>query len=235
MAEVLGLLATILQLVDTAATAGTLIRDLHNAPKEQQRLIVEIGSLKTLITALQDRTQKNSSIAGIQQIKEPLQNLEHTLKQCSKKLQPQGGPLSIVSKPLAWSLWNKNEVKEDLDKIERFKTLLNTWLTVDIWDIGLEQRAGHSDQQRDHSRILASIQRVADEQQDQIDTAERARIIEWLSPLNFFKRQADIFSTWQQGTGNRLLSDPHFQEWEASSGKVLWCRGMPGAGKTVLA
>ncbi|KAJ7782604.1 hypothetical protein B0H14DRAFT_2630777 [Mycena olivaceomarginata] len=122
MAEVLGLIATVIQLVDTAATAGTLIKNLHNAPKEQQRLVAEW-----------DRIQKNPSISGIQEIKEPLQKLEHILKQCSKRLQSGGGPLSIVSKPLAWSLWSRNEVKEDLDKIERFKTLLNTWLTVDIW------------------------------------------------------------------------------------------------------
>jgi hypothetical protein len=133
MAEVLGLIAIVIQLVDTAATAGTLVKNLHNAPKEQQRLVTEIGSLKPLITTLQDRIQKNSSIGGIQEIKEPLQKLEHILKQCNKKLQSGDGHLSIVSKPLAWSLWSRNKVKEDLDKIERFKTLLNTWLTVDIW------------------------------------------------------------------------------------------------------
>jgi hypothetical protein len=42
---------------------------------------------------------------------------------------------SRVSRPLAWSLWNKKEVKQDLNKIERFRSLLNTWLTMDIWYI----------------------------------------------------------------------------------------------------
>ncbi|KAJ7017378.1 ankyrin repeat domain-containing protein [Mycena alexandri] len=56
-----------------------------------------------------------------------------------------------------------------------------------------------------------------------------------LSPINFFLRQADISQARQGGTGGWLLADPHFQEWESGSGRTLWCHGIPGAGKTVLA
>ncbi|KAJ6579249.1 ankyrin repeat-containing domain protein [Mycena vulgaris] len=86
--------------------------------------------------------------------------------------------------------------------------------------------------------ILISVTDVANEQQRQsaINAAfEREKIIEWMSPLNFFQRQADIFSTWQPGTGDWLLTDVQFKMWKVSVGKILWCRGMPGAGKTVLA
>ncbi|KAJ7200212.1 hypothetical protein GGX14DRAFT_342912, partial [Mycena pura] len=64
---------------------------------------------------------------------------------------------------------------------------------------------------------------------------ERTEILQWMSPVNFFERQADVFSTWQPGTGSWLLSSPGFREWETATGKTLWCHGMPGAGKTVLA
>ncbi|KAJ7028117.1 ankyrin repeat domain-containing protein [Mycena alexandri] len=68
----------------------------------------------------------------------------------------------------------------------------------------------------------------------QMDSVERKQIIEWLSPINFFLRQADISQARQGGTGGWLLADPHFQEWESGSGRTLWCHGIPGAGKTVL-
>ncbi|KAJ6536872.1 hypothetical protein B0H19DRAFT_1003807, partial [Mycena capillaripes] len=68
-----------------------------------------------------------------------------------------------------------------------------------------------------------------------MDPTERAKIIDWLSPINFFLRQADISSVRQKGTGGWLLDDSCFQEWELGSGRTLWCRGIPGAGKTVLA
>ncbi|KAJ7880775.1 hypothetical protein B0H14DRAFT_1534396 [Mycena olivaceomarginata] len=63
---------------------------------------------------------------------------------------------------------------------------------------------------------------------------ERAHIIDWLSPINMFLRQADIFGTWQPGTGRWLLEHDSFGKWKSGTGGILWCKGMPGAGKTVL-
>ncbi|KAJ7478803.1 hypothetical protein B0H11DRAFT_1696061, partial [Mycena galericulata] len=61
------------------------------------------------------------------------------------------------------------------------------------------------------------------------------KIIEWFSPLNLFLRQADIFSTREPGTGKWLLEDTLFNNWKSGTTKTVWCPGMPGAGKTVLA
>ncbi|KAJ7435640.1 hypothetical protein FB451DRAFT_1109266, partial [Mycena latifolia] len=55
-----------------------------------------------------------------------------------------------------------------------------------------------------------------------------------MSPLNFLQRQADVFNALQSGTGEWLLGEAGFQQWESGSGKVLFCCGIPGAGKTVL-
>jgi hypothetical protein len=61
---------------------------------------------------------------------------------------------------------------------------------------------------------------------DAISEQQRAQIIDWLSPINFFLRQADISRVRQAGTGGWLLADPHFQGWKSASGKTLWCRGI---------
>ncbi|KAJ7776557.1 hypothetical protein DFH07DRAFT_731790, partial [Mycena maculata] len=58
------------------------------------------------------------------------------------------------------------------------------------------------------------------------------KIIEWASPLNFFLRQADIFSNRQPGTGEWLLQSGVFNKWKTGEIQVLW---LSGAGKTVLA
>ena len=55
---------------------------------------------------------------------------------------------------------------------------------------------------------------------------KRRAIIDWMSPLNFLQRQAEVFSMMQPGTGQWLLSDAHFKAWESDAGKILWCRGM---------
>ncbi|KAJ7839843.1 ankyrin repeat domain-containing protein [Mycena olivaceomarginata] len=70
---------------------------------------------------------------------------------------------------------------------------------------------------------------------DQMEDTKRRTIIEWVSPLNFFLRQQDISKTRQQGTGEWLLDDPKFKSWISNPGQVLWCSGIPGAGKSVLA
>ncbi|KAJ6574368.1 ankyrin repeat-containing domain protein, partial [Mycena capillaripes] len=64
---------------------------------------------------------------------------------------------------------------------------------------------------------------------------QRTKIIDWLSPINFFLQQAEIIAARQPGTGSWLLADRRYCLWEAGSGRILWCRGIPGAGKTVLA
>ncbi|KAJ7154132.1 hypothetical protein C8R46DRAFT_837734, partial [Mycena filopes] len=64
---------------------------------------------------------------------------------------------------------------------------------------------------------------------------KRTKIIEWLSPINFFKQHQDISITCQEGTGTWFLKHPQFRKWKEGLGKTLWCHGIPGAGKTVLA
>ncbi|KAF8208286.1 ankyrin repeat-containing domain protein [Mycena galopus ATCC 62051] len=70
---------------------------------------------------------------------------------------------------------------------------------------------------------------------DKSEHEEREKIIQWFSPLNFFPQQDDVFTTRQQGTGDWLLDTFEFKEWISKTGSTLWCYGIPGAGKTVLA
>ncbi|KAK6992970.1 hypothetical protein R3P38DRAFT_2656639 [Favolaschia claudopus] len=63
---------------------------------------------------------------------------------------------------------------------------------------------------------------------------EKRNILDWLSRINFFQQQNDIFDICQKGTGQWFLSSPDFQAWFASHEKVLWCEGKQGAGKTAL-
>jgi hypothetical protein len=51
-------------------------------------------------------------------------------------------------------------------------------------------------------------------------------ILDWLSPINFFLRQAEISQTREKGTGGWLLAHPLFKKWESGLGCTLWCRGI---------
>lgn len=55
---------------------------------------------------------------------------------------------------------------------------------------------------------------------------KRDDILNWLSPINFFLRQADISRVRQKETGGWLLEHPLFKKWESGSGSTLWCHGI---------
>ncbi|KAJ7434230.1 ankyrin repeat domain-containing protein [Mycena latifolia] len=223
MAEALGTLASILQLVDTILKAREYIKDFHEAPKEQKKLFSEMEGLKALLMELDKRVTGSPASVAFQQMVEPLATFKTTLELVTKKLGPVDG-LSKFTRRLSWTLWSKKEVAGYLEDVERIKGLINLWMTMDIWDVGQQQISNQDS-------ILNTVQ----VQKDTIDAEKRQKILDWMSPLNFLQRQADVYGTLQPGTGEWLLREAQFQDWESHSGKVLLCRGIPGAGKTVLA
>ncbi|KAJ6628943.1 hypothetical protein B0H10DRAFT_105626 [Mycena sp. CBHHK59/15] len=194
MAKVVGLVASVLQLFNTVAKTGIFVKDFRDAPKEQQDLFSEVQSLQLLLGELQRRVDGNQEAAALLHLKHPLTQFEDTIKHFMDKLRATDGSFSKISKQLRWALWKKTEAKEDLNKIERFKSLLTAWLSVDL-------QHGH-------------------------DSAERDKLLEWMSLLNFFPRQKNIFSTCQKGTGQWLLEDSRFKAWKCSLGTTLWCHGI---------
>jgi hypothetical protein len=79
----------------------------------------------------------NSASGILHQMDSPLAALKTTMEQFTEKLKPGDARFAKLSKRLTWTLWDKKEAKEYLDKLEGFKSLLNSWLLVDIWFVGL--------------------------------------------------------------------------------------------------
>ncbi|KAJ7676953.1 ankyrin repeat-containing domain protein [Mycena polygramma] len=231
MAEVLGTVASILQFVDLALKAVEVGNNFVKAPAEREKLRAEMGYLKSLLEDLQAQMLKDPSSSLLKRTSEPLVQFRETLEEFTRKLQPQGAKFR---ERLTWAAWSKKDAEGYLNEFERFKALLNLWLTKETWEAGVEQKKSNSEQQETQRHILAALNDNTQREQERSDAAEQKRILDWISPSNFFQRQADIFSTWQPGTGEWLLADSQFTDWENSCGEVLWCRGMPGAGKTVL-
>ncbi|KAK4694078.1 hypothetical protein P7C71_g3442, partial [Lecanoromycetidae sp. Uapishka_2] len=63
----------------------------------------------------------------------------------------------------------------------------------------------------------------------------RLEITKWLSPLSFSEKQRDVYAIAQPGTGQWFLQSQICKEWHAGKHGVLWCQGIAGSGKTVLA
>lgn len=62
--------------------------------------------------------------------------------------------------------------------------------------------------------------------QNQFLSQKMRDIVTWLSPLNFWIKQNDVFSTRLEGTGEWLLEHDEFKEWLSGTYRTLWCPGM---------
>ena len=71
-------------------------------------------------------------------------------------------------------------------------------------------------------------------QQDQ-GRRRHHRIMDWLSSDNFPAQQSDFIGRRQEETGLWFLNSHQFTEWVNGSEQTLFCPGIPGAGKTMIA
>jgi hypothetical protein len=67
-------------------------------------------------------------------------------------------------------------------------------------------------------------------------TIQRKReILEWICPGDYSIQHSDYIDRRQTDTGEWFLQNPRYQEWVQSEQSTLFCPGMPGAGKTMMA
>ncbi|KAI4123157.1 MAG: hypothetical protein LQ347_006261 [Umbilicaria vellea] len=112
-----------------------------------------------------------------------------------------------------WS-FTKNEVYSLLERVTRLQQYANILL--------LEEQ---------HSLIETIDQR----QQEATDKKQRQAILSWLSPLQMTQTHLIISGGVEDGSGRWFLTSQKFLAWQSGEQKLLWCSGIPGAGKTVMA
>jgi Cdc6-like AAA superfamily ATPase len=69
------------------------------------------------------------------------------------------------------------------------------------------------------------------------ETAVRFKkdLLQWICPVDYHVQHRDFIDRHQPGTGEWFLQDMKFQGWHQSKGATLFCPGIPGAGKTIMA
>jgi hypothetical protein len=71
----------------------------------------------------------------------------------------------------------------------------------------------------------------------QDDTAVRYKhdLMTWICSIDYHVQHQDFINRHQTGTGQWFLQDTRFQGWDRSNDATLFCPGIPGAGKTIMA
>ncbi|KAJ8121182.1 hypothetical protein ONZ43_g2301 [Nemania bipapillata] len=232
----IGLVASIIQLIDATTKVVGYVNDVKDAPAERAQFARHASSLLALLTDLRYRAEEAKSASepwflALRRLAVeggPLEQLRDQMECLATKLQPiSADRFKKVQKALTWTL-DKKEIVQILAQIERIKTLITLALQEDQFKLTLSMK-------KDLGDVKENLQEVTREADAERKNEEFEKITSWLSPLDFAAKQIDFLNRRQSGTGEWLLSEPSFQDWVDGKERTLWCNGPPGAGKTILA
>ncbi|GAB1317947.1 hypothetical protein MFIFM68171_08157 [Madurella fahalii] len=210
-ASVIGLGASIIQLIETTVKIIGYANAVKSAPAERAQFARHASSLLALLTDLRAWGKGG-----------PLDQLHDQMERLTMKLAPPSGPLKKMGRALIWAI-DKKEIEEALTQIERVEALVSLAFQNDQFRLTLAVK-----------RDLQDLQGViSDAVVKRKDKGFRA-VTDWLSGIDFAAKHADFLHRRRAGTGEWLLSDPTFQYWLSGENRLLWCSGLPGAGKTTL-
>lgn len=119
-----------------------------------------------------------------------------------------GQLLELVEAVKESSEGNQNrfaELRHDLERIEMLQAGFNDGL----------DHLNHRDDQREISE-------------------EHRAVLDWLTRVDYASQQSDFISRRQPQTGQWLLDSKDFKTWVETDKQILFCPGIPGAGKTIL-
>ncbi|KAH8656458.1 hypothetical protein BGZ61DRAFT_283976, partial [Ilyonectria robusta] len=111
--------------------------------------------------------------------------------------------------------WDPNDVQAFRSRISLNLALLNT----------IEE----------HSRRSSRIQQDVHHLTERSNQQERHEILKWIGTVDHGSRQSEVYDEHEEGTGEWLLCSDEFRKWIETKEEVLFCPGLPGAGKTFLA
>ncbi|KAK6358787.1 hypothetical protein TWF730_008106 [Orbilia blumenaviensis] len=67
-----------------------------------------------------------------------------------------------------------------------------------------------------------------------LEKEDDLKVLKWLTPIEHNIRHSDVAQKRQSGTGQWLLDSDEFSRWTHNRKEILFCPGIPGAGKTFL-
>ena len=79
--------------------------------------------------------------------------------------------------------------------------------------------------------VSSDVNKLVRSQHDQ----ESQVILDWLTPVNMALQHNDFISRRHPGTGQGFLESAKYQTWVLGDRQTLYCPGIPGAGKTMIA
>ncbi|KAL9049918.1 MAG: hypothetical protein Q9162_006945 [Coniocarpon cinnabarinum] len=239
----LSVTASVIAVVQLSCKVFKYLRDVKDAPKECEKCKKEVLNNQILLSTLQGRLDEAQpdqpwfkQIQKLNEAEGPLCQYKQALEELWARIAPQHG-LQKVQGRLLWK-FSKKEVESILERMERLTHIVSAALqddhlqvlrlSLDVDEMLTAYSTLAQDIQKDTFSIRTSLRDTQAQQQHVL-------VMQWLSPTDFDAQQHDIISRRQDGTAQWFLNSPEFKKWFQGSCKTLFCPGIPGAGKTMMA
>jgi hypothetical protein len=217
---------SVLSIIHEALKIAKYIGDVHEGHKERKQLSQEMVAVYQLFLGIQDQFAVEGwesdetwsrAIRPLFRSGGVIEQLRDTLSSVVGRLTlPEPGTLKRIGRALKWP-FDKDEIQELTDRIHTSLQMVMTALTQTNLEIGRETHTNARDAK------------------DILQAQELQRILDWISPLDFRATQESAQKQPVKGTCHWFLEHPSFTGLENGLIPLLWCHGIPGAGKTLLA
>ncbi|KXH46951.1 hypothetical protein CSIM01_13012 [Colletotrichum simmondsii] len=204
------------------------LRHCHDRFSEAPELFVSLVSNVEIIKPLLEEAhcpQQNLNDEEQKILDDIIEGSYKDLKRLKKVLDD----CKELNKPLEKRGWDKSKLLHFLQRLQLDPKVINniqSSLSIKITLLNTFKSASAS-------RALQSTKQAVDSIHHEQVSKHQQEILEWLTPSNYSSQQRDYFSTRHPKTASWLIESKEF-EWVANRGQTLLCRGMPGAGKTIM-
>jgi hypothetical protein len=250
MAEVIGIVGSIISILNLSSTIVKYVHSIKDGASDRAQLLKEIINTRGYLHSLRDHIEMSNpddpwtnAVQGLNKPGGPLELYKISLERVAKKLNLGASQDASSGRAFVRALYwpfQAGEVASILSILERQKAFFVLALQMDhislsreILKNGDESRSLFRAMTMDFKDVRSNVKEMIQRSRDEAEI----KILDWLSPLQPQKKHIDVRSRRLKGTGDWFLRLPAFRNWINSSGdsNVLCCKGIPGAGKTVIA
>ncbi|KAL5113799.1 hypothetical protein ACEQ8H_008335 [Pleosporales sp. CAS-2024a] len=226
----LSLTASVIAVLQLSAKVLLYLNDVKDASNGRIQCAIEASNLHNLLTNLRFRLEEGQDHQPWFTAVRELGTENGPLDQYKQALETLQARVKKIRKFLAWP-FEKKEIDTILARMERLKALVQIALENDHFKLSQAIKDDTSSIRTHASTIQNAINEV---QQQQITETQR-NLLQWLSSSDYPAQKSDIIKRRQEGTGQWFLDAPELAQWLNGAKSNLFCPGIPGAGKTVVA
>jgi Cdc6-like AAA superfamily ATPase len=219
--EALGLVVSIVALVESSYKLCDFVSDVKDGGKERMKLLKEVSNLCCTLDNLKERvdtseTEQTALLRILDKKDGPIHQCTEIVDNLTKKLTSSEVRVGRLVQRLKWN-FDKREVLEAVEQLHRIQATITQALQQVIYT------------------VVGQMQTTTTRTLGFIEERQSKDIRDWLSPLNFAAQQEVVFEDHCVGTGRIILQSSGFAAFKELTKSVMWCRGPPGAGKTYQA